>query len=102
MTQTVFPPVLIGSPDPTPCELAIKQASWRSKLKCFFKQAITYVVLASLQLSTLVQTKEAYAQYAPYGQATNSQTVTGQPNYGYAAPVAAALIPKNFFLLIAF
>ena len=82
MNQVVFPPVLIGDPDLTPCELAAKQASWRSKRKSFFKQAITYTVLASLQLGTLVQTKEAYAQYTPYGQ---------QPNTGYVAPVAGAI-----------
>ncbi len=80
MNQTVFPPVVIGSPDLTPCELAAQQTSWGSKAKRFFKKAITYVVLASLQLGTLVQTKEAYAQYVPYGgQPTNGQ-VTGQPN----------------------
>ena len=90
MNQTLFPPVLIGTPDLTPCELAAKQTSWRSKLKSFFKQAITYTVLASLQLGTLVQTKEAYAQYAPYGQPTNGQ-LSGQPNTGYVAPVAGAI-----------
>lgn len=91
MTQTVFPPVVIGNPDLTPCELAAKQSSWRSKLKSLFKQAITYTVLASLQLGTLVQTKETYAQYIQYGgQPTNGQ-VNGQPNTGYVAPVAGAI-----------
>jgi Possible hemagglutinin (DUF637)/Pre-toxin domain with VENN motif len=91
MNQTVFPPVLIGKSDLTPCELATKQTSWGSKFKRFFKQTITLVVLASLQLGTLVQTKEAYAQYVPYGgQPTNGQ-VNGQPNTGYVAPVAGAL-----------
>ena len=41
MNQAVFPPVLIGDPDLTPCELAAKQTSWGSKFKNFFKQAIT-------------------------------------------------------------
>jgi hypothetical protein len=90
MNQPVFPPVLIGDPDLTPCELAAKQASWGSKAKSLFKQTITLVVLASLQLGTLVQTKEAYAQYVPYGQPTNGQ-VNGQPNYGYVPPVAGAV-----------
>ena len=92
LNQTVFPPVLIGDPDLTPCELATKRTSWGSKFKRFFKQAITYVVLASLQLGTLVQTKEAYAQYVQYGgQPTNGQAVNGPPNYGYVAPVAGAI-----------
>ena len=52
--------------------------SLQARLTRLFKQAITYVVLASLQLGTLVQTKEAYAQYVPYGQAN-----TGS---GYVAP----------------
>ena len=87
MNQTVFPPVLIGDPDLTACVFAAKQTSWRSKLKSFFKQAITYTVLASLQLGTLVQTKEAYAQYVQYG----GQPTNGQPNTGYVAPVAGAI-----------
>jgi hypothetical protein len=90
MSQTVFPPVLIGDPDLTPCELAEQKASWGNKVTRFFKQATTLVVLASLQLGTLVQTKEAYAQYVPYGQPTNGQ-VNGQPNYGYVPPVAGAI-----------
>lgn len=78
MNQPVFPPVLIGKSDLTPCELTAKQTSWGRKLKSFFKQAITYAVLASLQLGTLVQTKEAYAQYVQYGgQPTNGQPSTG-------------------------
>ena len=65
--------------------------SFKSKLSRLFKQAITYVVLASLQLGTLVQTKEAYAQYVQYGgQPTNGQAVNGQPNYGYVPPTAGA------------
>lgn len=99
MKQTVFPPVLIGDPDLTPCELAVQKASWGSKVTRFFKQTITLVVLASLQLGTLVQTKEAYAQYAPYGQPTNGQVNGqvngqpnyGQPNYGYVPPAAGAV-----------
>jgi hypothetical protein len=86
LNQAVFPPVVIGNPDLTPCELAAKQASWGSKFKRFLKQAITYVVLASLQLGTLVQTKEAYAQYVQYG----GQSTTGQPNTGYVAPISGA------------
>ncbi len=81
MNQPVFPPVLIGKSDLTPCELTAKQTSWGSKLKSLFKQAITYTVLASLQLGTLVQTKEAYAQYVQYG---------GPPNTGYVAPTSGA------------
>jgi Possible hemagglutinin (DUF637) len=90
MNQPVFPPVLIGKPDLTPCELAAKQTSWGSKAKSLFKQTITLVVLASLQLGTLVQTKEAYAQYVPYGQPTNGQ-VNGQPNYGYVPPITGVI-----------
>lgn len=90
MNQTVFPAVLIGDPDLTPCELAAKQASWGSKAKRFFKQAITYTVLASLQLGTLVQTKEAYAQYVQYGgQPTNGQIPAQTNPYNYAPPTAA-------------
>ena len=86
MNQALFPPVLIGKSDLTPCELAATQTSWGNKFKRFFKQAITYVVLASLQLGTLVQTKEAYAQYVQYG----AQPTNGQTNpYIYTPPTTA-------------
>jgi hypothetical protein len=86
MNQTVFPPVVIGNPDLTPCKLAAKQTSWGSKFTRLFKQAITYTVLASLQLGTLVQTKEAYAQYVQYG----AQPTNGQTNpYIYTPPTTA-------------
>ena len=62
-----------------------------TRLTRLFKQTITLLVLASLQLGTLVQTKEAYAQYVQYGgQPTNGQ-VNGQPNYGYVPPVTGAV-----------
>jgi Possible hemagglutinin (DUF637)/Pre-toxin domain with VENN motif len=58
----------------------LQARSLKTKLSRLFKQATTLLVLASLQLGTLVQTQEAYAQYASYASQPTTGQLSTQPN----------------------